>query len=94
VKVEPGKGRRGHQSYEGYDADDATDAAEVWGEPDVFWYSKQAAETLKRIPFDEVLSSSAKSALLDFLAGVLDWTNRRMPPWVKPDVVIGRRPNL
>lgn len=88
VKVEPGKGRRGHQRYEEYDADDATDAAEVWGEPDVFWHSKQAAEILERIPFDEILRSSARNALLDFLAGVLDWTNRKnAPPWVKP----GRR---
>lgn len=85
VKVEPGKGRRGHQSYEDYDADDATDAAEVRGEPDVFWHSKQAADILQRIPFDEVLNSSAKIALLDFLAGVLDWTNQKnAPPWVKP----------
>lgn len=88
VKVEPGKGRRGRQGYAEYDADDAVDAAEVWGEPDVFWHSKQAAEILERIPFDEILSSSAKSALLDFLAGVLDWTNQKnAPPWVKP----GRR---
>ena len=88
VKVEPGQGRRGRQSYEGYDGDDAADAAEVWGEPDVFWHSKQAAEILKCIPFDEVLSSSARSALLDFLAGVLDWTSQKnTPPWVKP----GRR---
>lgn len=88
VKVEPGKGRRGHQRYEDYDVDDATDAAEVWGEPDVFWHSKQAAEVLQRIPFDEVLNSSAKSVLLDFLASVLDWTNQKnAPPWVKP----GRR---
>lgn len=88
VQVEPGKGQRGHQSYEDYDLDDATDAAEVWGEPDVLWHSKQAAEVLKRIPFDEVLSSSARSALLDFLADVLNWTNQKnAPPWVKP----GRR---
>lgn len=88
VKVEPGKGRLRRQSYEDYDADDATDPAEVWGEPDVFWHSKQAAEILQRIPFDGVLNSSAKSALLDFLAGVLDWTNQKnAPPWVKP----GRR---
>lgn len=66
-------------------ADDATDAAEVWGEPDVFWYSKQAAEILKRILFDEVLNSSAKSVLLDFLASILDWINQKnVPPWVKP----------
>lgn len=84
VKVEPGNGRRGLQSYEEYDAYDATDAAEVWVEPDVFWHSKQAAEILQRIPFDAVLSSSAKSELLDFLAGALDWTNQKnAPPWVK-----------
>ncbi|MES1955682.1 ATP-binding protein [Salinisphaera hydrothermalis] len=88
VKVESRRGRRVRQSYEDYDADDATDAAEVWGEPDVFWHSKQAAEILRRIPFDEVLNSSAKSELLDFLAVVLDWTNQKnAPPWVKP----GRR---
>lgn len=45
---------------------------------------KQAAEILNRIPFDEILSSSARTALLDFLAGVLDWTNQKnAPPWVK-----------
>jgi len=88
VKVEPGKGRRGYQDYEDYDADDATDATEAWDEPDVFWYSKHAAEILKCIPFDEILSSSARSTLLDFLAGVLDWTKQKnAPPWVKP----GRR---
>ncbi|MFL6258614.1 MAG: ATP-binding protein [Thermoanaerobaculia bacterium] len=88
VKVEPGNDRRWYQSYEHYDADDTADAAEVWAEPDVFWRSKQAAEILKRIPFDEVLRSSARSALLDFLAGVFDWTKQKnAPPWVKP----GRR---
>jgi hypothetical protein len=88
VKVEAGKGRRGHQRYEDYDLDDVTDAAEVWGEPDVFWHSKQAAEVLQRIPFDEVINSSAESVLLDFLVSVLDWTNQKnAPPWVKP----GRR---
>lgn len=88
AKVEHGKGPRGRQSYAEYDADDAVDPAEVWGEPDVSWYSRQAAEILERIPLDEILSSSAKSAFLDFLAGVLDWTNQKnAPPWVKP----GRR---
>lgn len=87
VKVEPRLGRRGRQISE-YDADDVSGTAEVWGEPDVFWNSKQAAEILKRIPFDEILESSARSALLDFLASVLDWTNQKnAPPWAKP----GRR---
>jgi len=85
VKVEPRKGPRGYQSHEDYDVDDATGAAELWGEPDVFWHSKQAAEILQRIPFDEVLNSSAKSVFLDFLASALDWTNQKnAPPWVKP----------
>ena len=88
VNVEPGKGQRGRRSFAVFDEDDAVDAAEMWGEPDVFWYSKRAAEILERIPFDEVMSSKAKSALLDFLTGVLDWTNQKNePPWMKP----GRR---
>lgn len=87
VKVEPGNARRGRRIYEEYDANDVPDAAE-WGEPDLFWHSKQAAEILKRIPFNEILASTAKSALLDFLADVLQWTNQKnSPPWVKP----GRR---
>ncbi len=88
VKVEPGKGRRGRRGYEEYDVDDAADAAGLWGEPDVFWHSKHAAEILKRIPFDEILTSNARIALLAFLADALDWTNQKnAPPWVKP----GRR---
>lgn len=88
VKVEPANGLRGRQAYGEYDAHDVANSAEVWGEPDVFWDSKQAAEILNRIPFDEVLSSSARSSLLNFLDGVLDWTNQKnAPPWVKP----GRR---
>lgn len=88
VKVVPGNGRRGREIHEEYDTDDVSDAAEVWGEPDVFWHSKQAAEVLKRIPFNEILASEAKSELLNFLAGVLDWTNQKnAPPWAKP----GRR---
>ena len=88
VKVEVGEGRRGHRISEEYDEYDATDLTEVWDEPEVFWHSKQAAEILQRIPFDEVLASGAKGPFLDFLAGILDWTNKKnAPPWVKP----GRR---
>ena len=85
VKMEPGKGLRGHQNHEDYKLDDVTAADEVWGEPNVFWHSKQAAEILQRIPFDEILNSGAKSELLDFLGSVLDWTNQKnappSPPW-------------
>lgn len=88
VKVESSKARRGRRRYHDDDVADAADATDVWGEPDVFWRSKQAGKILQRIPLDEVLRSSARSALLDFLASVLDWTNQKnAPPWVKP----GRR---
>jgi hypothetical protein len=88
VRVEPSKGRQRYRNHDEYNEDDVADANEFWGEPDIFWYSKQAAEILKRIPFDEILRSGARNALLDFLAGILDWTNRKnAPPWVRP----GRR---
>ncbi|NQY37295.1 MAG: ATP-binding protein [Vibrio sp.] len=88
VKIESPNNRRGHQSYEGYDVDDTLDPAEIWSDSDVFWHSKLAAEILNRIPLDEILKSSAKNELLDFLTGALNWTNQKnSPPWVKP----GRR---
>lgn len=84
VKVDPESGRRWNRAYEEYDADDAADTNEMWGEPDVLWHSDQAAKILERIPFDEILSSNAKSAFLDFFAGILDWTNQKnAPPWVR-----------
>lgn len=85
-KVTPGKDLRRHQIYEDYDVENATSTTEVWDEPDVFWHSRQAAEILQRIPFDEILDSSAENALLDFLDSVLKWTNQKnAPPWVKPE---------
>ncbi|WP_047243867.1 ATP-binding protein [Chromobacterium subtsugae] len=88
VKIDPRRGQYWYQSNREYDEYDVADANESWGEPDVFWHSKLAAAILKRIPFNEILGSSAKSELLDFLTGVLDWTNQKnAPPWVKP----GRR---
>ncbi|MDO9178702.1 MAG: hypothetical protein Q7U16_10395 [Agitococcus sp.] len=84
VKVKPRKNLDGDLVSEDYQADDVVNAAEMWGEPDVFWYSKYAAEILKHIPFGEILSSSARNALLDFLSSALDWTNQKnAPPWVK-----------
>jgi hypothetical protein len=86
VRVELADGRRGHQRHGEYDVEETADTpAGVWREPDIFWHSTHAAEILKRIPFDEVLSSSARGALLDFLAGALDWTNQKTePPWLEP----------
>ncbi|XCN72144.1 MAG: ATP-binding protein [Candidatus Electrothrix aestuarii] len=87
-KVESGKFQIGPLSFDPYSPAETINPAEVWGEPDVFWYSEQAAEILERIPLDNLLNSSAKSALLNFLTGVLDWTiQKNAPPWVKP----GRR---
>ena len=88
VKIEPREKPHVPRFYGDYDWDDLIDPGEIWSEPDVFWRSKYAAEILQRIPFDKVLNSSAKSVLLDFLAGVLDWTSLKIaPPWMKP----GRR---
>ncbi|MCI5194472.1 MAG: ATP-binding protein [Candidatus Electrothrix sp. AU1_5] len=88
VKVKSGETRSRHQQYDQYNLTDMINPAEVWGEPDVFWSSKQAAEILQRIPFDDILNSNARNALLDFLAGTLDWTIQKSAPlWVQP----GRR---
>ncbi|MCI5180793.1 MAG: hypothetical protein D3911_16035 [Candidatus Electrothrix sp. AW3_4] len=85
VKVKSGETRSRHQQYDQYNLTDMINPAEVWGEPDVFWSSKQAAEILQRIPFDDILNSNARNALLDFLAGVLDWTiQKKAPHWVRP----------
>lgn len=86
VKVEPDSCQYRRLSYKDYGAQDATGTAEAWCEPDVSWRSKQAAEILNRIPFNEILNSNARSVFLDFLAGLLDWTNQKnAPPWIKPE---------
>jgi hypothetical protein len=73
-------------NYSGYGIVDAIDVHEMWGKPDVFWSSTQAAKIIRSIPFDNVLESGAKSALLDFLAGALDWTiQKNAPHWVRPE---------
>jgi hypothetical protein len=86
VKVKSKSNWRGHQNHEGFDLDDMVDATEIWGEPDVSWDSQRAANTLNLIPLVDILKSSAKDELLDFLKGALDWTNKKnSPQWVKPE---------
>ena len=81
VKVTPTKRHHSHQIVQLHEGDDD---AMGWDEPDVFWYSTQAAKFLSCIPLFEVLNSSAKAPLLDFIEGVLDWTNKKIaPPWAK-----------
>jgi len=88
VKVESGNNECLYQSNEYLDLDDTVDATEIWAEPDMFWHSQLAAEILNRIPLGYILKSSAKTKLLDFLIGTLDWTNKKnSPPWMK----LGRR---
>jgi len=85
VKVGPGISRRRLHGYDLFDIDVEIEEADMWDEPEVSWHSKRAAEFLKRIPFDEVLSSSARSVLLDFLTSVLEWTiQKKEPPWLEP----------
>lgn len=84
VKVEAEKCVSRYQRYGDYDSVDMTDKSEQWIEPDVFWYSKFAAEVLNRIPYDVLLNSPTRALLLDFLSGLLQWTNQKnSPPWVK-----------
>lgn len=84
VKFDPEKTKCGRRINDEYDEFDLADTTEVWGEPDISWNSQQAAEILKCIPLEEILASSAKCVLLDFLANVLDWTiQKNAPPWVK-----------
>lgn len=88
VEVDPREGQHRRRGYAEGEPPYEPESAEAWREPDVLWHSEQAAKILERIPFEEILGSSANSMLLDFLAGVLDWTNQKnAPPWVKP----GRR---
>jgi hypothetical protein len=84
VKVESGKKQHKLHTYKEYSIDDATDPTEEWAEPSITWNSQQAANIIPRIPFDACLNSSARNALLDFLADVLDWINQKnVPPWIK-----------
>lgn len=84
VKVKSGTSQRRSKRYIEHDGD-ASGATEEWREPDVYWHSKHATEILELIPFDKLLNSPAKGALLEFLEGILDWTNQKnSPPWVKP----------
>lgn len=84
VKVETANGQRGRRDNDDYDANDDADRGDVWGEPGVFWRSELAAKILNCIPFDEIVSSSARNAFLNLLAGVLEWTNQKnAPTWIK-----------
>jgi hypothetical protein len=55
---------------------------DAWAEPDVSWYGVYAAKLLPSLPLEGLLGSSARNAFLDFVAGLLDYTNcRNAPPW-------------
>lgn len=79
TKVEPGSHTLDYRVMVDWD-DDSADLLTLWREPDISWHSKNAAEIVKRIPFDEILKSSAKDALLDFLDNALQWTNEKNAP--------------
>lgn len=86
AKAELGTHRDMSYSDDEFDWNESDETVEEWIEPATFWYSKYASEILKRIPYDGILNSPAKCALLDFLAGVLDWTIQKIaPPWAKPN---------
>lgn len=85
VRANPGDHRRRSPAYGSSREHDAFDAAEVWVEPNIAWRSQFAAKILERMPFQQLLESDAKTALLDYLSGVLDWTiQKNAPSWVRP----------
>jgi len=85
VKVKGRKERRAYQKQEELHAVEKINISSIWGEPDVIWDSKLAAEILKRIPFEQILHSDAKAAFLDFLSSLLEWTiKKNTPQWQKP----------
>lgn len=84
IKIDTDKDQRWNRSYEDFEWNDATEENEAWSEPETFWRSKHASEMFRRIPFEKILDSSARDALLDFLTGVLDWTiQKNAPSWMK-----------
>ncbi len=84
VKAAARMNRYESYGYDEVDWNESDETVEEWIEPATFWYSKYAAKILKRIPYDVILNSNAKSELLDFLAGVFDWTIQKInPTWVK-----------
>ncbi|MEH6457062.1 MAG: hypothetical protein V7749_12100 [Cocleimonas sp.] len=88
IKVKQGEDQRRYRSHDDYDFDDTIESSVQWTKPDVTWHSKFAAEIIKHIPFNEIFDSGARGLLLDFLIGLLEWTNQKnAPSWVK----LGRR---
>ena len=84
-KIEAGETGQHRRDVEVHAVGDTSGAAEVWVEPTVFWDSTRAAAVLKHLPLGGILKSERRAALLDFLAGVLDWTNQKNePPWARP----------
>lgn len=84
VKIEPDDERYRRRSYGEYERYDVIDENEYWVEPEEYWKSQSAAKILDFIPYEEILQSEAKEEFLDFLEGVLDWTNQKNAPhWIK-----------
>lgn len=86
VKGESGDGRPVHLLNIELTSDDVVNPSESWNQSDVIWDSERAAKVLQRISIEDVLSSNAKGAFLDFLEGALTWTKERhAPSWLKPE---------
>lgn len=86
VKVESVDDLSVHLLNRKFTAEDVVNPSESWKESDVIWDFEQAAKILQRIPVEDVLSSDAKGAFLDFLEGILAWTREsNAPSWLKPE---------
>jgi len=83
IKVERPSDKGEGPEFE-FSRDDVEDARGSWAEPTTHWYSQYAAKVLRCVPYENLLGSKAKSPLLAFIAGTLQWTNsKNAPTWLK-----------
>lgn len=88
VELTEAEARAKRYRYDQREAYDAIDPMRIWAPSEEYWYGKGASALLDLVPVGKVLSSPARDAFLDSIAGLLDWTiARNAPPWKKP----GRR---
>jgi len=85
VMAEYVKNEPQYDSYREQGAGDNAGSTQGCKKSNIFWNSKQAAKILNFIPLDELLGSNSRNNILNFLTGVLDWTNQKNEPPQEPN---------
>jgi len=88
VKMDVSDAKRFRYRRPNDDEEDTANPGTVWAEPATFWHSQYAAKILPLIPLQAILASAAKGPFLDFVSGLLSWTNQKNAP---PGAMPGRR---